>query len=192
MAATTVLFKGDVMLKSLSVLVVCVAFLSGCTTVTIKGTKKIDDMSYSIQKGQTTKQDVLSEIGNPIEISHRDDGADVYVYERVKFTSSIPQYCSWALPLSLGFWTPCYIRKEQSDVTRLSLSVNHETGVVEDYNVDQLSYDGPYFRTAAEAAQAAAQQAAARAAAIHQNTYKPTPTPTYTPQYHHSYGSSKY
>jgi hypothetical protein len=188
MEAMTVLYKGDGMLKGLLVFVLAATLLTGCTTITIKGTKRIDEAASSIQKGETTKQDIVKKIGNPLEISHRDDNADIYVYERVTTTSIIPKYCWFALPVSLGLWAPCYMAKVQSDVTRLSVNVGHETGIVQDYDLDQLTYDGPYYRTAAEAAEAAARQAAARSAVIHQNAYKPAPT--YTPQYH--YGGSKY
>jgi len=168
------------MFRKLTIIAVALMFLNGCTMISIKGAKRIEQVVPSIQKNETNKQEILSLLGNPLEISHRDNNEDIYVYERVETSQSIPKYCWAALPLSLGLWFPCYVVKVKSDVMRLSLNIEHDTGVVLDYNVDNLAYDGPYYRTAAEAADAAARQASAAALNHHYQAQTVTyPSNTY-------------
>jgi outer membrane protein assembly factor BamE (lipoprotein component of BamABCDE complex) len=140
-----------------------VLFLAGCAT--LRGTRELVAKTEQLQKGVSTKEDVRRILGKPIHVSHNEDGSAIYVYELV-------------LGRTKFFHGPV------SEVTRARVILDPQ-GILRDYTIDELFYDGPYYQTAAEAAAAEAQQAAAAANANQQkqnsyNTYN-SPYNTYKP-----------
>ncbi len=58
---------------SLLILVFCV----GCSSVS--GPKITNNNIQTIQKGTTTKKDVIAMFGKPLHISHKDDGSEIFM-----------------------------------------------------------------------------------------------------------------
>ena len=102
-------------------IMVTICFLAGCATIT--GNRNFDARYDQIQKGISTRQEVLNLLGSPTQVAHPDQLQTVLIYEKRKIYTEF------------GF--PC---KQKVDTTRLSVFIN-EKDVVTDYKVDTMSDD---------------------------------------------------
>ena len=111
-------------MKRLSILILIFFGLSGCTSTVTTGNKIFLQHYQGIQKGITTKAEVLQMLGKPREIMRPKPPEEVLIYERRKNSAKYG---------FMAFSSHCYL-----DTERLSIYVN-EKGVVRDYTLDSLS-----------------------------------------------------
>ena len=102
-------------------LFVFVALMSGCATM--KGNKKFESRYNQIQKGVTTRADVISLLGKPLRIDHPDEGHTILIYEKYKIYGE--------------HWYSIF---KKIDTDRLSVFIGSDD-IVSEYKVDYMTGD---------------------------------------------------
>ena len=144
--------------KSFLLIIFCVLLFSGCSSV--RGPKIDSSTLYKIKVGETTKQDVVTLLGKPMDIEHTENNEESYLYEKVLTKANVPVYCTVGEIFLIGFFIPeCYKDHLTNEVTRLNI-IFDEADIVKKRSLDELLFHGEYFQSATEA-KVHAQKAAA-------------------------------
>ncbi len=98
-----------------------VLLAAGCTTIT--GNRTFENHYDQIQKGTSTRQDVIALLGNPNQVTHPDQTHTVLIYEKRK--------------TSHDGWFPMRMKVETE---RLSVFID-ENDVVSEYKMDTTTDD---------------------------------------------------
>ena len=152
---------GPVVKRGSVCIFLCVLLFTGCSSV--RGPKISSSTLYQIKERETTKQDVVSLLGKPMDIERTENNEESYLYERVLSKANVPGYCM--IPLFQLFFPECYKDHGTNEVSRLTIVFN-KAGIVKKRNLDELMFHGPYYQNDAAARDAATQ--AAVAGSVHQ------------------------
>lgn len=115
---------------SLALVVLGCLIFSGCARTIMYGAQQIPSSVGQIRKGWSTKEDVITMLGNPAQVTRSDLGEEVLVYEAV---TERPRASIWSV-IFFDIGSKPGMKKQ---TTRLTVTLD-SIQVVRDYKVDEL------------------------------------------------------